>query len=792
MKKSQEQSNWWDWPCVALAFALLHVVASRLVTTDWTDYLPFTQTLTSMGFVIGAALGYSRFKARTARRLSFWYMVVILPLIWIRVIDKEVEPYERFISVGGRLWYSFMDFFANRPVEDPLFFVSIVCAAFWVLSASAGFNLIRRQNFLWTVIPSAIGLIVIQQFDNLLPGRLWFLAVLIFLALCLLGRLNFLQNRRAWSERRIFLSPENSIDLTSSMTIIAIIVTATAMLVPLSISRVDALRDAWKRVTKPWTEFTESMENAVSALESPVGGTPTEFYGTELELGRGFPLSDTVMFRVDIPDLLPDQKPPRYYWRGRTYDYFSNGQWYITGSTRADYAPAAPTILIADTADRITARFIFTLGSSRSALLYAPSEPIWVSRPGSYLAAQAEGGKNIISWNATPALQPGETYQVDAALIDPNVQQLREAGAEYPQWVTQAYLQTPDNFSPRIRELAQEIAAEAETPYDKALAITSYLRANIEYEAALPEPPSIAKALEWVLFDYKKGYCVYYATAEVLMLRSVGIPARLAVGFAQGSGSVEEAPGGRVEDFTITSYTVRKKNAHAWPEAYFPGIGWVEFEPTGNQAPLERPLTPGDALDLAGNPIRNLPQEDNVELPANDPLNEPVDPNAGSGNRLAPTFYLILLLSTLAALTVFLNRRYNLPARVPIFVRATLERTGVEVPRWVIRWERWSALSSIERSFESVNFALRRIKHPAPPHATPIERANSLADSLPGLEPVIKVLLDEHQTSLYTSRVADENNARRAARQIRLQILISLWRHFLTGHYEAQVSEPRT
>ena len=114
--------------------------------------------------------------------------------------------------------------------------------------------------------------------------------------------------------------------------------------------------------------------------------------------------------------------------------------------------------------------------------------------------------------------------------------------------------------------------------------------------------------------------------------------------------------------------------------------------------------------------------------------------------------------------------------------------TGVQTCALPI-WERWSILSPIERAFESINFGLRQVNQPAPIHATPAERANNLAKILPQLEIEIKVLLDEHQTSLYTSRVADEKQARRAALQVRTQVSIALIRYFWTGHYEATAAK---
>jgi hypothetical protein len=275
-----------------------------------------------------------------------------------------------------------------------------------------------------------------------------------------------------------------------------------------------------------------------------------------------------------------------------------------------------------------------------------------------------------------------------------------------------------------------------------------------------------------------------------MMLRSIGIPARMAVGFAQGTGSSQGGLNADIEDVIVNSYTVRKNNAHAWPEVYFPNIGWVEFEPTGNQAPLDRPVAPRENSDSTNglNP-GNLPkpEPDSTDLPT-DQTNLNNNPTTTDTTLFSP-IYLIPLFIAFAALTIYLSRRYALPARVPAFVRTTLERTGLEVPNWIIHWEGWSSLSSIERSFESINFGLRQVNQPAPIHATPAERANSLAKILPQLEIEIKVLLDEHQTSLYTSRIADDKQARRAALQIKTQVIIALIRYFWTGHYEATATK---
>ena len=770
MEKHQiSQSHWWDWAAVGLHFLLLETVATRLVATSWTPFLYLVQTFTYMGFVIGTALGYSTFQRRTVRLITFFYMIVLLPLQWTLVIDQNTSLEEQLASVAGRLFFSIGDFFARRPVEDPLFFVALMSIALWIISSWAGFTLVRSQNYLGAVLPAAIGLIIIHNYDSSIASRLWFLALFAFLALLLLGRLQFLQNKQSWRERRIFVSPDTSLDLTSSMAVAAGLIILVSWTVPASLSSLDSAVRAWNRVSQPWRDFTERMENAVSALESPSSGRSGEFFGSQLALGRGFPLSDLVMFQVEVPDLSSREKPPRYYWRGRAYDFFTEGQWYTSGTIREEYSPDVSNPFNVDAEGKTPARFVFHTGDERFSLLYSPAQPIWLSRPGVTFASPTENGKDIIAWHAYPSLRGGETYQVDAILSNPNRQQLQEAGTDYPEWVTQKYLQLPEEFSPRIQELARQITAEAQTPFEKSVLITQYLRENITYSQTIPQTPRNKDPLEWVLFEYKQGYCVYYASAEVLMLRSVGVPARMAVGFTQG----EREKG---------IYVVRRLNSHAWPEVYFPGIGWVEFEPTAGQAELNRPLPPRDNANEDFLVPQGPSRIEDSQIPGGrEPTDEGADAAALANASRFRFLYLLPVLVLLAGATIFFGRRYSLHSRVPILLRASIERTGIEVPAWVIRWEKWAKLSAIERAFESVNFGLRTLDQPVPVHTTPVERAAKLTRLLPGRANEIKVLLDEHQTSLYTSRIADVTQARQAALSLRKEVIVERMRYLLFG-----------
>src|SRR5687768_15711670 len=148
------QSRWWDWPVIGLHFILLQTVASRLVATGWTPHLHLTQIVTFMGFIVGSALGYSTLPRSIARWLNFFYMLMLLPLQWTLVMNQKTSLEEQLLSVGGRLFFSTSDFLARRPVEDPLFFVAVMCIAFWSIASLSSFSLVRNQDYLGATLPA--------------------------------------------------------------------------------------------------------------------------------------------------------------------------------------------------------------------------------------------------------------------------------------------------------------------------------------------------------------------------------------------------------------------------------------------------------------------------------------------------------------------------------------------------------------------------------------------------------------------------------------------------------------
>jgi hypothetical protein len=149
------------------------------------------------------------------------------------------------------------------------------------------------------------------------------------------------------------------------------------------------------------------------------------------------------------------------------------------------------------------------------------------------------------------------------------------------------YGQLPD-VPARVHALAKGLAPPSLTPLDRARAIEAHLR-DLRYELRVPPPPADRDGVDFFLFDSGVGYCDYFATAMAVLLRSAGVPARVASGYAVGE-----------QDTVTGAWLVRDLNAHSWVEVFFPRYGWVEFEPS----PSRPTIAPGAraAVDSGGLP----------------------------------------------------------------------------------------------------------------------------------------------------------------------------------------------
>jgi len=144
------------------------------------------------------------------------------------------------------------------------------------------------------------------------------------------------------------------------------------------------------------------------------------------------------------------------------------------------------------------------------------------------------------------------------------------------------YLQLPETLPKRIEEIALSITKNFDNNYDKVKAIENYLARSYPYTLKPKPTPNGKDFADYFLFDLKEGYCVYYATAMVVMLRSIGIPARYVEGYMLPPEAVyiNKRNNSTDSENSMGTYRVTNENAHAWVEVYFEGFGWIPFEPT--------------------------------------------------------------------------------------------------------------------------------------------------------------------------------------------------------------------
>jgi transglutaminase-like putative cysteine protease len=758
----KQPERFWDLQSAALVVVLVQIAALRLEFTDWTPFLSVSQTLGLLGVLLGLALGYTVLYPRTVRGFGLAYGLIVIPAQLVMLVERTDKLYFDLDVILFRLYNSVDLLFQSQPVYDPLFFITIVSIGFWCIGLSAGYQLTRHQNFLAITLPAGVVMLVVQVYDAWASLRVWLLAVYIFIALVLLGRLYFFQNKIGWKAKHVFFTSDAEGDVSRVALTFAAAVIFIAWIFPSALSSIGPAAKAWTEYTKP---IRDRLSDAVSALDSPYKTpTNTDFYGAELRLGSNAPTSNTPVLYVKVDRVTV--KPARYYWRGRVYDQYLNGQW--SNSVKPinrNFTPDVDQIKPMDPLTRTDANFTVTLNFPKQELMYAPSEIVWTDRHSREITAPIDAATfEIYAWMASPKLSAGDKYKIRSQIANPTVEELRGAGQEYPQWVKDRYLQIPPAIQPQLKELASRITAEQMSPYDKAQAVTIFLRKEISYTVKLNDtPPAGQDPMMWVLFKYKKGFCMYSASAEVLLLRSLGIPARMAVGFAQGE-----------YDPTQGRYVVARLNSHAWPEVYFPNIGWVEFEPTGNQDPLERPLAPvkPPANDDPANPVTQQKKPlnaDDIEKDVPDPL---TNGNRGITFARVMRFLYPVFLVLLFALGIFVIQRYSIIDRLPVYLEGRYVESGRQPPGWLTRWSKWAKLMPIQRAFHSIDVSLRWLRSSQPAHATPLERANVLAGLLPSAREEIMALKEEHESALFTNRAGSVERARRAGRKILLEAVL--------------------
>jgi transglutaminase-like putative cysteine protease len=469
----------------------------------------------------------------------------------------------------------------------------------------------------------------------------------------------------------------------------------------------------WSRATAPWQALEGEFDRWFAALNSNDRNARGLSFGRTLAPRGSFDLGDTPVLQVRAYGPL--------YLRATTADRYAGQAITSSETTATPFDPSAdlfPIEQIPQGRGLIQAQI--KVLASRTGVALAPDAPVRFSQS---TQVDTRGNPDDIAAVRfeSPIQQNGE-YTVASAISSATVQELRAAGEDYPSWVRQRYLQLPRNLPRRVIDVARSAVGGATSAYDRAVALETYLRQDLTYSTHVASVPTDRDWVDYFLFDSKQGYCDYFATAMVVLLRIDGVPARVASGFAPGEFDADAGMS-----------VVRENHAHSWVEAYFPRYGWITFEPSSIRpipTRLEDPLEPQPVAA----PAQDLVRETSGLTP--EELDELLSIRDTGGELVQRPFF-----STLAGVVVLLLAGLVVLAGIATGVLAIAWRHGLgglaayQRPyAQLIKLGRWSGTLRARRS------------------DTPLELAERLARQVPRAQPAIDELTDAYVEGTYANR----------------------------------------
>ena len=282
----------------------------------------------------------------------------------------------------------------------------------------------------------------------------------------------------------------------------------------------------------------------------------------------------TISPMVDLRTRLVDQSDTEVftvrasrsaYWRLTSLDRFDGQIW----SSSGQYGPAGTTALPSQSASDQRSRSI-----TQRVQIEALSA-IWV--PSAYEARRVPRSSEQLRWDrssstlivdASEPSSDGLTYTVESELPELSRLALASSPELVPDEITPRYTSLPADFPAVARAAAQQVTGQAANRYEAALALQDWFRTGFTYDLSIGAGHGDDALVAFL--QNRRGYCEQFAGAYAAMARSLGMPARVAVGFTPGDRDPQD----------LDTFHVRGRHAHAWPEVWFASVGWVPFEPT--------------------------------------------------------------------------------------------------------------------------------------------------------------------------------------------------------------------
>ena len=497
-----------------------------------------------------------------------------------------VELGEKLGTLGIRLWNWIANLVQGQPLFDPVAIAIVWGVLSWGLAVWTMWAIFRQRKPILALLPPiafvAISLVYIGKPPHML-------VIMLGAGISLVVHLRHDTRTEHWERDQLsyasIIQPKiarTAILLSLGLMLIATIAPSISIRQIANLIReMTAERVKDEEIAKSLGLESKSEPRTVDVLDRrQSAGLPNRHL-----IGSGEKLSDEVVMiirvqerekdRADLTEEGPITQP--YYWRNLSYDRYVGRGWASRDSIEQKYAAGEQTIPSWSDKYRLIRQEVEFI-EDLNGLLHTAGMPLSVDQD--FKVAWRIREQDLNAYDIFGATVKDNSYRADSLLPDYSEAELRNAGQDYPGWVSKRYLTLPREMPERVLALARDLTATEPTPYDRALAIEQYLR-TFPYTLDLPQPPIDQDITDYFLFGAQRGYCDYYATAMVVLARASGIPARLATGYIGG-----------YYDESEDAYIVTADLAHAWPEVYFPGYGWISFEPTGGRPAIDRPAQP--------------------------------------------------------------------------------------------------------------------------------------------------------------------------------------------------------
>jgi transglutaminase-like putative cysteine protease len=581
------------WFTLLLVWSLVITVAAAILNAELIDGLEVLPFVGTVAIFTGLLLAKSRFSSRQAHFTALVYGVFLVTALMAHSLPGELSWRERVIDLFQRQFVWLEKALSQGSSRDGLIFVIHTSAVFWLLGYTAAWYTFRNLRLWRVVLPSGLVLLSVIYYYYGPKPLAAFMALYTLIALVYIARTHLVFQERIWRTTAVRYEKDIRFGFMQASFLAAVVALGIAWGLPAaqaSTTVSDALGETG--LSNTWREVQDNWSRLFASLRSYGTGTE-DVYGSNLSLGGPRSVVNSLVMDVYVAERIPF-----VYWQAVVYDHYQDGRWAMTADTeRLLHLPDEGQLESVPYRMRREVLQNFVNFVPNSGTIHAAPEPILSDRQVYVTYSEDENGnKAVQQLSSRFVMRQGESYQVISSYSMADADSLRLAPSVYSDYITRYYLQVPSTLSPETLALAAALTAPHDNAFDKAISVRNYLRENVTYNDQISAPPDGVEPIHYVLFENPEGYCTYYASAMVMMLRSQGVPARFVGGYAQGEW-----------DEATRSYRVRASNSHTWVEVYFPGYGWIQFEPTAALPVGDRPESFGNPGDAFGN---DMPLDD--------------------------------------------------------------------------------------------------------------------------------------------------------------------------------------